>query len=114
VMKMKGEEFKRNSQSVITLLSHVGQWIKHVICTCVYTYTYTHVHDIYLYAAIVQHIFLNNTTSIVHVIPLDSTWTLNSACNNHSSQNNLLLTYISRLQMLMINDYTDVLPGYAC
>jgi hypothetical protein len=25
VMKMKGEEFKRNSQSVITLLSHVGQ-----------------------------------------------------------------------------------------
>ena len=33
-------------------------------------------------------------------------------CSGHSSQTNLLLTDISWLQMLVINDYTHVLPGY--
>jgi hypothetical protein len=44
------------------------------------------------YAAIVQHIFLHITISNVHVIPLDSTWTLNGVCNSHSSKNNLTIT----------------------
>jgi hypothetical protein len=44
------------------------------------------------YAAIVQHIFLHITISIVHVIPLESTWTLNGVHNSHSSQNNLTIT----------------------
>jgi hypothetical protein len=51
-MKMKGEEFKRNTQAVITLPSHVAK----------YSTLYVHV---YLYAAIVQHIFLTTTISIV-------------------------------------------------
>ena len=32
---MTWEEWKRNSQTVITLLSNVGQWIQNVICTCI-------------------------------------------------------------------------------
>jgi len=31
----KREDFKRNSQSIITLLAYIGQWIQDVICACI-------------------------------------------------------------------------------